>query len=862
MEDKPLVPTGVFEDMLDVRLHNAMDRSTEDRFDEFDGMFKTGRFPNGIPAWTRFEKSYTPRPEKDDPMASSSGVRGYRQGSAWRYTEDEIALLHGVNTDQFARHGLTSPDPKRATAVHEKPFLQTLFAAHKEAATARYLEYRQRAKKAEEAFNDMSVKINKPGFAFESPDPPDVNQSAQFKDWLDAKRTITNYNEMRLLSFERLLSLYMYELFTAPDDDQKQLFYAYQYDMTGTQPVWGKDNQHVWGPAQKSALERWEFGMGQIRRKERDRESQEVVTFSWLLKSFWDVMRRSPMIYPKARAGGEDGDEDEDDAVAKRYFRKLEIMEATIADLEKRAENPMTSHTERTGAKIALEESRKTYKAMCVQPFDFEGYCKKAAAALKGLKELGGNLKLKNFVLVLVEGFLQNGTRQFGQYQNFTLEGPSGVGKTTWAKAVAKIYGSMGMLLYSDIVQTDATAFIAEYKNQSGPLTKQKILSSLEKVLFIDEAYAVAGNYDERSGGWTSKDAIDTIVSQLDQIRGLQVMIAAGYRKDMSEQFFGVNSGMLRRFAVRFKLPKYAHSELMDILEKGFLKTKKAAWHWSTRVCFEIALDELEQLAREQAEVTPDPDLTYKKMAEDERDDKEEQDEKKMRDHPAGAALDNLVGKQAGAMEVVANFVSMYMGRPEARPPERRHYAKQDAAALLKDLDPRRIEYRPFVQEGRPLGAYELMRSGGFFYTYTPDMVAVITGIIQDKSVTRELKARINGEKVKDGAHKKIFDALYTAPLKMYKMFRDDNEKDGYVQSITRTVAGAAGDGFASDDDEVEDEEEKDEDERETKQKAFRNFYYRKRKEAKDFEASRAAATRGLPGDLARVEREEEEAKQ
>ena len=120
------------------------------------------------------------------------------------------------------------------------------------------------------------------------------------------------------------------------------------------------------------------------------------------------------------------------------------------------------------------------------------------------------------------------------------------------------------------------------------------------------------------------------------------------------------------------------------------------------------------------------------------------------------------------------------------------------------------------------------MRSGGFFYTYTPDMVAVITGIIQDKSVTRELKARINSEKVKDVGHKEIFDALYTALLEMYKTFRDSDQKDGYLRSITRTISGAAGGGFESDDD--EDEEEKDEDARETKQKAFRNFYYRKKR--------------------------------
>ena len=47
--------------------------------------------------------------------------------------------------------------------------------------------------------------------------------------------------------------------------------------------------------------------MEQVRRKEKDPVSQELMTFSNLLRSFWDVMRRSPKINPKARAGGEGG---------------------------------------------------------------------------------------------------------------------------------------------------------------------------------------------------------------------------------------------------------------------------------------------------------------------------------------------------------------------------------------------------------------------------------------------------------------------------------------------------------------------------------------------------------------------------
>lgn len=780
----------------------------DDKLKDLAKMLREGKFATENEEWKRFEEAFAPQPPDTD------AGRGYRQGTAWRHTEAELKALDSVDPTKRVRQGLTSPDPVNypGTEVHGKPFLQTVFASHKEAASKRYLEYRARAKKAERRYEDLSVKVNMTGTSYEDPDPPGANQGTELKDWLDAKREATNYNEMRLLSFERLLSLFLYEIMCASDDEQKKL-------------LWDRRDQagqlaDTFGPDPHTVTRRFDFAMKQV-------EAQEYA-FSGLLLHLWEGIIQSPDIVPKPT--------EEDKQVAKRYMRKLKLAEAQIIDMTAALTNDKNTQVMKVRAENNLQDTERAYKEMLLRPFDFIEHCNDAADKLASFEHLGGNDNLKEYVALLVQGFLQKGTRLFGQYQNFTLEGPSGVGKTTWATRIAGVYGAMGMLLYSDVVQTDATAFIAEFLNQSGPLTKQKILGSLEKVLFIDEAYAVAGNYDERHGGWTSKDAIDMIVAQLDQIRGLQVMIAAGYQKDMSRQFFGVNSGMIRRFATRFILPKYTHEALSDIMLK-MLGDRKDVWHWSTSVCFEIALDKLEQLARKQAKVTADPAKAYGGLTSADREEKEAEDAEKMAETPAGAALDDLTGKQAGSIEMVVNLMSMHTGNVEVRPPDRRALEADavDNAALDKLLDPRRVEYRgPALPSGaKGAGKAEYQRTGGYYYTYTPDMVTVIAGVITDATVAGDL--RQDGSKTAR-IFKDVYDAVYTAPLECYRAFRDDKTRNGYYLTISSKYK--KDDASRTPEPALQDEQTP-----KFKREQFRNYYLQTDKNSSEEELDRAART-------------------
>ena len=83
------------------------------------------------------------------------------------------------------------------------------------------------------------------------------------------------------------------------------------------------------------------------------------------------------------------------------------------------------------------------------------------------------------------------------------------------------LFEALGILPSADVVQVSASQFSTGFVGQTAAQTRDIFDSARGAVLFIDEAYAVAGTYDDRRGAWTSKDAIDMIVAQLDQIRGL-----------------------------------------------------------------------------------------------------------------------------------------------------------------------------------------------------------------------------------------------------------------------------------------------------------------------------------------------------
>lgn len=140
------------------------------------------------------------------------------------------------------------------------------------------------------------------------------------------------------------------------------------------------------------------------------------------------------------------------------------------------------------------------------------------------------------------------------------FSGSPGTGKTTIARILGKIYQTLGILKKGHVIEVDRSGLVAGYVGQTEEKTNKVIDQALDGILFIDEAYALAGGGANDFG----RNAIDTILKRMDDDRDRLIVIAAGYTNKM-QTFINSNPGLRDRFTRTFEFLDYTDSELFDI---------------------------------------------------------------------------------------------------------------------------------------------------------------------------------------------------------------------------------------------------------------------------------------------------------
>ncbi|WP_425310507.1 AAA family ATPase [Ammonicoccus fulvus] len=146
---------------------------------------------------------------------------------------------------------------------------------------------------------------------------------------------------------------------------------------------------------------------------------------------------------------------------------------------------------------------------------------------------------------------------------HMSFTGGPGTGKTTVAMRMAEILHTLGYLRNAKVHAVTRDDLVGQFIGHTAPKTKEAIAKAAGGVLFIDEAYYLFRAENERDYG---QEAIEILLTEMENERGSLVVIFAGYADRMGD-LFAANPGLSSRVPHHIEFADYAHDELMEIAE-------------------------------------------------------------------------------------------------------------------------------------------------------------------------------------------------------------------------------------------------------------------------------------------------------
>ncbi|MBP5447784.1 MAG: AAA family ATPase [Treponema sp.] len=192
-----------------------------------------------------------------------------------------------------------------------------------------------------------------------------------------------------------------------------------------------------------------------------------------------------------------------------------------------------------------------------------------AEQVLSALDELVGMQNVKDAVRELYQT-IQNNQRRSDMGLSVenpkfhvVLTGNPGTGKTTVARILGKLYHAMNLLPSDKTLEVNGLNLTAGYVGQTKDKVNELCDKAMGGVLFIDEAYCLAGKDGEANS--FGSEAVGALLKRMEDDRGKFVVIAAGYQNEM-QNFLRMNPGLESRFGHKIHIDDYTAQELFEIL--------------------------------------------------------------------------------------------------------------------------------------------------------------------------------------------------------------------------------------------------------------------------------------------------------
>ena len=195
------------------------------------------------------------------------------------------------------------------------------------------------------------------------------------------------------------------------------------------------------------------------------------------------------------------------------------------------------------------------------------------------LNSLTGLDNVKDFISQLVKEaeanklFEEKGMDIGTHTYHMTFTGPPGTGKTTVARLIARFLKALGVLAEDKLIEVDRSDLVGSYIGHTEKNTKNAIDRAMGGVLFIDEAYQLSLQSSDNDFG---RQAIETLITALENYRDKFVVIFAGYTDDMN-RFMSSNEGLRSRVPYTIEFKQYSAAEVADIV----INNLKGKWRFN-----------------------------------------------------------------------------------------------------------------------------------------------------------------------------------------------------------------------------------------------------------------------------------------